>query len=870
MTLGCSTEKTVLKDCECALMETTRKSICFSLDSAVNTNKKDYAPFIYNEMLIFTSAWNYSDTSREMPAQLYFSKMVESCIKDSYRQCCKTTRPINEGWTCAQKFDMGNDLTKIAQGTITIKGNQAIFAAVGERRGKNAASELYDLYETLIINGKFGNPKRLPEPINLYDSWDSQPSLSENGEILYFVSDRPVPEDKTINRSLNIWYSKRIDNSWTTPQLIEGLNSSGNDETPHCGLDGNFYFSSNRSGRYIIYQLKYNPIDQLPDPSTIIEIDEALGVEINGNGKDVKYPFIDKTNSAILYSEFNGNRSWDIKAVQVNKQPDIQIIVQNYEQYVNINDEPISEPHEMYNVEISMSGKCECGTIPKSGISFIPIDLPPKCRMTVEPIIELSNIDCLRYENIVPQNHHIETGCNDSTIIIKFIKRIKKIEPKQFSLIQSDAPYFVFGWWKPSTKRNIDTLNRQRYVPPDINSIKKVDSVFKYIYEELTTKSGMIAIADTCNQYIKLSIVGYTDSVAFSDRDDYDGENVVVGFDLTGEAHVIKNRDRLKNGKNLWKNGQNGNVRLAKLRAWYTFKTIDEILSQDEHWRNLKVSNRIFYDIEGYGIHPTAKKGKDPESRRIEITVEIGTKNNLASIYSFSYGNNQIAFPDLESKELRSKKLQILNSFAISSTKVKEQEKTAQDGVIIMEESVMNDKTQKCYRYIYDFKNREDSKLFLDLLMLLENDYYHKDFFKIDSAHLGNCYKYRLISPCFKTSNEAYAEAHNVREISTDLSKFIKAKWPVVYDNTLNYVISFGVFSNTVQIDSLIAVAEENGITNQFDIIEMRKDTESKTNFILRYGRYLLKSEAEKEMRQIKKSLPSNLLNIIPLRIIPY
>ncbi len=33
----------------------------------------------------------------------------------------------------------------------------------------------------------------------------------------------------------------------------------------------------------------------------------------------------------------------------------------------------------MYNFEISMSGKCECGTIPKSGISYIPNDLPPKC-----------------------------------------------------------------------------------------------------------------------------------------------------------------------------------------------------------------------------------------------------------------------------------------------------------------------------------------------------------------------------------------------------------------------------------------------------------------------------------------------------------
>jgi hypothetical protein len=87
---------------------------------------------------------NYSDTSRESGAAL-LSKWLNLVLK-FIRQCCKTTRPINEGLDCA-KVRYGKRFDKNCSMNDYNKGHQAIFAAVGERRGKNAASELYDLYK---------------------------------------------------------------------------------------------------------------------------------------------------------------------------------------------------------------------------------------------------------------------------------------------------------------------------------------------------------------------------------------------------------------------------------------------------------------------------------------------------------------------------------------------------------------------------------------------------------------------------------------------------------------------------------------------------------------------------------------------------
>ncbi len=82
------------------------------------------------------------------------------------------------------------------------------------------------------------------KPVMLFSSNDyatGHPSLSKDGQYLYFSSNRPGGQGGT-----DIWVSKRNGDGWDEPQnLGPEVNTKGDETFPHIGTENVLYFSSN-------------------------------------------------------------------------------------------------------------------------------------------------------------------------------------------------------------------------------------------------------------------------------------------------------------------------------------------------------------------------------------------------------------------------------------------------------------------------------------------------------------------------------------------------------------------------------------------------------------------------------------------------
>jgi len=110
-----------------------------------------------------------------------------------------------------------------------------------------------DLYFSKKNNRIWGNPKKLNDNINS-EYWESHPSLSSDGNYLFFSSNRPGGFG-----GKDIWLSKKNGNNWgQAKNLGDSVNTMNNEIAPFLNENMiDFYFSSNGRksfGGYDIYR----------------------------------------------------------------------------------------------------------------------------------------------------------------------------------------------------------------------------------------------------------------------------------------------------------------------------------------------------------------------------------------------------------------------------------------------------------------------------------------------------------------------------------------------------------------------------------------------------------------------------------------
>lgn len=165
-----------------------------------------------------------------------------------------------------------------------------------------------DLYYSEFIDGAWTPGVNLGKNINREDTWESQASISPDGQTLFFVSDRPNGMDSII--SYDIYFSIRDANGNWKPakNLGRPVNTDKNEKSPYIHSDNKtLYFSSTGHpslGGYDIYISRLGENGRWGKPVNI-------GYPINSEDDDVGF-FVSTLGGKAYFVSNRFSKSHDI------------------------------------------------------------------------------------------------------------------------------------------------------------------------------------------------------------------------------------------------------------------------------------------------------------------------------------------------------------------------------------------------------------------------------------------------------------------------------------------------------------------------------------------------------------------------------
>ena len=160
--------------------------------------------------------------------------------------------------------------------TLTADNNELLYPVIRRFRGYNNS----DIYLTRRDSNGWQPIANAGDSVNGADSWESQPSITPDGQWLYFASNRAGGCGGT-----DIWRCHRkTDGTWGKAEnLGSAVNSPGNERCPFIHADGHtLYFSSNGWQGFGGYDMYFIDLDR-PDHTKPVN----LGLPLNTEDDDI-------------------------------------------------------------------------------------------------------------------------------------------------------------------------------------------------------------------------------------------------------------------------------------------------------------------------------------------------------------------------------------------------------------------------------------------------------------------------------------------------------------------------------------------------------------------------------------------------------
>jgi len=217
-----------IRNCEFAI-EAVKKPVLFNPESVgpgINTEDDEYWPSITadGQTLMFTRQVYTS----------YARPMTGGSQEDFYVS-------YNDGDKWGKAFNAGEPLnTRSNEGAQTLSSNGSyMYFTACERSGGLGSC---DIYFSVLTDGKWSVPHNLGWPVNT-PSWESTPSISADGNLLIFTSNRQGGFG-----GKDLWYSLITKKgTWSVPvNLGNAINTDADEMSPFIHFDGKtLYFASN-------------------------------------------------------------------------------------------------------------------------------------------------------------------------------------------------------------------------------------------------------------------------------------------------------------------------------------------------------------------------------------------------------------------------------------------------------------------------------------------------------------------------------------------------------------------------------------------------------------------------------------------------
>jgi outer membrane protein OmpA-like peptidoglycan-associated protein/tetratricopeptide (TPR) repeat protein len=282
---------------------------------SINSPASDYAPTLFvvktDSFLIFTSHRMGNQGKARYPeyGEPMYSDLWVVQVKNDTLFTGKTGKPQNLGKKINTPANDGSAViapdgltmyyTICGEGQYQKKWGCGIYQSTFDPQKKEWGP--FEKIEALagkrevVVNSK-GKKKLVP-------TYDAQPTLSPDGNIMYFVSDRDGGLGGT-----DIWYAQKVGKEWSAPvHAGKIINTPFNEIYPHVGRDGKtLYFASDGHpglGGYDIFRSEGRLATWSPP--------QNLGVPINSSYDDFSLFWIKQDTAGYLASNRPGGRGRD-------------------------------------------------------------------------------------------------------------------------------------------------------------------------------------------------------------------------------------------------------------------------------------------------------------------------------------------------------------------------------------------------------------------------------------------------------------------------------------------------------------------------------------------------------------------------------
>ena len=242
----------------------------------------------------------YFTRSRDGKNILYISKRIPSTTKGDH----------SSHWDAPQVFAELPGKQNIS--SLSVAGD-GVTAVLGICNRPDGILESCDIYQAELSAGKIDNIVDLGRPINS-EWWEGQPSISQDGQLLFFASDR-----KGGKGGIDIYMSSKTgEGKWSEPVNLS-FNTSGNELSPFIARDNQtLYFSANRlrdgQGGYDIYMTRRIGENEWTEPKN-------LGPSVNTKKNELFF-YVPAAEDAVYFSSDRGaGGDYDLYRVYVQAAP---------------------------------------------------------------------------------------------------------------------------------------------------------------------------------------------------------------------------------------------------------------------------------------------------------------------------------------------------------------------------------------------------------------------------------------------------------------------------------------------------------------------------------------------------------------------
>lgn len=264
----------------------------------INTQFADFGSYVHNKQLYFTSARDTGSFSKKIHTwtgeaftSLYEYKLPNDTI-------AKKSKPKKLKGDVKSKFNESTAVVTADGQTIYFTRNNMLGNTRGFDADKNTKLKIY---RAELKNGKWNNVQELP--FNSNDFNTAHPTLSKDGNILYFASDRAGGFGNS-----DLWKVSVNGSGYGVPQnLGAAINTEGRETFPFVNSNDELYFSSDGRiglGGLDVYGVK------IKEDGSFYEV-QNIGEPVNSNTDDFAYYIDYKTKQGFFSSNRTGGHGND-------------------------------------------------------------------------------------------------------------------------------------------------------------------------------------------------------------------------------------------------------------------------------------------------------------------------------------------------------------------------------------------------------------------------------------------------------------------------------------------------------------------------------------------------------------------------------